>query len=167
MKKMAKKTPNKKKKLNFVLIFIICLLIVFLVAFLGSIFTSSGVNSLWYDSIKPKITPPNWVFPLVWNILFLLIAISLFFAWTRAKNKKEKIKVGFLFGINLFLNILWSFLFFGLRNPLFGFIEIILVWLSILALIIGLWGISKISSWFLVPYILWVSFASIINYLAI
>lgn len=164
---MAKKTPNKKKKLNFVLIFIICLLIVFLVAFLGSIFTSSGVNSLWYDSIKPKITPPNWVFPLVWNILFLLIAISLFFAWTRAKNKKEKIKVGFLFGINLFLNILWSFLFFGLRNPLFGFIEIILVWLSILALIIGLWGISKISSWFLVPYILWVSFASIINYLAI
>ena len=90
MKKMAKKTPNKKKKLNFVLIFIICLLIVFLVAFLGSIFTSSGVNSLWYDSIKPKITPPNWVFPLVWNILFLLIAISLFFAWTRAKNKKEK-----------------------------------------------------------------------------
>ena len=164
---MANKKTKEKKKTNHILKLIICFLIVFLVAFLGSIFTSSGVNTTWYDSIRPEITPPNWVFPIVWNFLFILIAFSLFFAWIQAKDKNQKKKIIFLYSINFILNILWSFLFFGLRNPLLGFIEIILVWISILILIFGLWRISKKASLFLIPYLLWVGFASIINYLAI
>lgn len=153
----------KKEKLK-VLIF--CLAIIVIVSVIGSTFTSKSVKSSWYDSIKPNITPPNWVFPVAWTILFILIAISMFFAWTNCKNKKDNRKVGWLFGVNLFLNVLWSFLFFKLQNPIFGFIDIVVLWVSILVLMIGVYKISKTASWLLLPYFLWVSFASIINYLA-
>ena len=93
-------------------ILIICFIIVYLVAFIGSIFTSSAVNSQWYSSIKPSITPPNYVFPIVWNILFFLIAFSLYLAWINSKNKKIKTKVAWAFGVNFILNIFWSVFYF-------------------------------------------------------
>jgi tryptophan-rich sensory protein len=156
----------KNKKFN-IKVFIICLLIVFLiVGGIGSIFTSSNTNTAWYSSIKPSITPPNWVFPVVWNILFLLISFSLYFAWVNSKNKEQKKKVALIFGINFILNILWSVLFFGLKQTKIAFIEVILFWFSILAMILITRSISKKSSWLLVPYLLWVAFASVLNYLA-
>lgn len=149
------------------LLFFKCIIIVYIIALIGSILTSSNVKSGWYESIKPAITPPNWVFPVVWNILFFMIAFSMFFAWRSAKSKKARNKVAVVFGINLFLNALWSLLFFGMQNPLLGFIDIILVELSIIAMIIVLWRINKTSPYLLIPYLLWVSFASVINFLAI
>ena len=143
---------------------IICLAVVYLVAFVGSIFTTSSVNSEWYNSTKPSITPPGWVFPIAWNILFFLIAISLYISWNKGKNKKI---VAWIYGVNLVLNGLWSYLFFGLKNPLAGFLDIILIWFSILVMIFYSWKIDKKAAWLLVPYLLWVSFASILNYLAI
>lgn len=166
-KRLNKIKEGRKKKYNLIPTFIICLLIVFIVAIFGSIFTGSNTKSEWYQSVRSSLTPPNFVFPIVWNILFLLIAISLFFAWTKAKNKKERLKVGILFGVNFIFNISWSLFFFTMRNPLLGFIDILFVWISILILIIGLWKINKKASWLLVPYFLWVSFASILNFLAI
>ncbi len=160
MKKRTKKSKNKA------LIFLICLLSVFAVALIGSIFTSNNVSSDWYESIKPDITPPNIVFPIVWNILFILIAISLYFVWINSKKKdKNKIIIGY--GINFLLNILWSVLYFGIRKPNYAFIEIFFLWASILYLIIMNWKIDKKASYLLIPYLLWVGFATYLNFLSI
>jgi translocator protein len=148
-------------------VFIICLLIVFLiVGGIGTIFTASNTNTVWYSSIKPSITPPNWVFPIAWNFLFLLISFSLYFAWMNSKNKQQKNKVAIIFGINFILNIFWSILFFGLKQTRIAFVEIILFWISILAIILITKDINRKSPWLLVPYLLWVTFASVLNYLA-
>lgn len=156
----------KNKKFNF-WIFLVCLLIVFLVVGgIGGIFTSANTNTPWYDSIKPSITPPSIVFPIVWNTLFLLISFSLYFAWTHSKNKNERKKVALVFGINFILNILWSVLFFGLKFLKLAFVEVIIFWFSILVLILFTRKISKKSAWLLVPYLIWVAFASVLTYLA-
>jgi len=153
---------NKKIKWN---VLIISILVVYLCAFIGSIFTSQNTNSEWYDSIKPEITPPSYVFPIVWNILFFLIAMSIYFSWTSTRKKKDKKKIITLFGINLILNVLWSVLFFGLQKPLFAFFELILLWISILLIIIFIHKINKISSYLIIPYFVWVSFAGVLNYI--
>ncbi len=152
------------KKINWKIL-VFSLLIVYLIAFLGSLFTSSSVNSDWYETIKPKLTPPNFVFPIVWNILFFLIAISLYIAWTSADRTERKI-VFLVFGINLLLNLFWSFLYFGVKNPLFAFFELIFLWLSILIMLIATYRINKTSLYLLLPYFVWVSFAGILNYLS-
>ncbi len=142
-------------------------LIVFAVAFIGSLFTSPNTDTEWYNSIKPDLTPPNWIFPIVWNILFVLIALSLYFAWTNSKNKKNKKIIISVFGINFILNILWSVLYFGLKNPFAGLIEIFFLWISIMFMIYTTKKINKISAYLLIPYLLWVSFAIILNYLSV
>ena len=153
----------KKKKFNFIA-FLVCIFIVFvIVGGAGGIFTSKNTDSEWYKGIKPSITPPNWVFPVVWNFLFLLISFSLYFAWTSSKNKKQKKKVALVFGINFILNILWSVLFFGLKKTSIAFIEIILLFFSIIAMILTTKKTDKKSAWLLIPYILWVAFAGILN----
>ena len=158
MKKGMKKNWNTLKTL------LLCVLIVYAFALLGSLFTSSAVKSPWYDSIRVSLTPPNWIFPVVWNILFFLIALSLFYAWTSAKKKSRK-NVAIVFGINLFLNALWSLLFFSLKKTNLAFFELIVLWISILFMIFTTRKINKRSAWLLVPYAIWVGFAGILNYL--
>jgi len=153
-----------KKRVNWKVL-ISSLVIVYAIAFAGSIFTSSSVNSSWYESIRPSITPPNWVFPVVWNILFFLIALSIYFAWMSAKNKSTKKSITILFGMNLFFNFLWSYLFFGKQNPQAAFIDLILIWISILSLFVLTYRINKKSFYLLIPYFLWVSFAGVLNYI--
>ena len=143
--------------------FILSVVIVFAFAAIGNLFTAPVVRSAWYESIKPSITPPNWIFPVVWTILFFLIALSLYFIWV-SKKQKEKNKIIINYGINFVLNILWSFFYFGLKSPLQAFFVVILLWISILYLIIFDWKINKKSSYLLIPYLLWVSFAIILNY---
>lgn len=142
---------------------IFCFIIVYLVAFIGSIFTSVNTKGEWYESIKPKITPPNFVFPIVWNILFFMIALSLYFSWIKNKNRK---KVALTFGLNFVLNIFWSVLYFGLKNPFASFVEIIFLWFSIITMIYTTWKIDKKAGWLLIPYFIWVSFAGVLNYLS-
>ncbi|MBW2991705.1 tryptophan-rich sensory protein [Candidatus Woesearchaeota archaeon] len=128
--------------------------------FIGSIFTSSSVST-WYITLnKPVFNPPSWVFSPVWTALYILMGISLYLIWTN----KKKTKLAFtVFGIQLFLNALWSVIFFGLRNPLLAFIEIIILWCAILYTIIIFYRINKNASYLLIPYILWVSFAAVLN----
>lgn len=168
-KKTEKKVEVTKKKFGIkkLFIFAACLIAVYIAAGIGSLFTSKNVNDVWYLYNKPSITPPNWVFPVVWNILFVLIAISLFIAWTSAKNRKQKWKIGIAFGTNLALNALWSYLFFGLQNPAAGFIDIIALIATIIWMMAVCWKIDRRASYLLVPYLLWVSFASILNFLFI
>lgn len=159
---MKKRNITKKKNWK---VLVVSLVVVYLVAFIGSLFTSSSVNTDWYKSIKPSITPPNWVFPIVWNVLFFLIALSLYFSWMSAK-KNEKKKIMIVFGINFILNILWSILYFRLKNPVASFFELIVLWFSIILMIFVTSKISKKASWLLVPYGIWVGFAGILNYLS-
>jgi len=149
------------------LVFVVSLVIVYGIAFIGNLFTSSAVQSSWYQQIRPSITPPNYVFPIVWNILFFLIGLSLAFSWINSKNKKQRKIVAFAFGFNLFLNVLWSVLYFGLKNPTWAFVDIILILFSIIWMILVVRKINKKATWMLVPYLLWVSFASILNFLSI
>ena len=120
---------------------------------------------LWYQSIKPSFTPPNYVFPIVWNILFFLIAISLYLAWTSAKKKEMKRKIAAVFGMNLLLNFLWSFLFFAKQNPVGAFFDLIALLITIVAMIYTTYKVNKTSAYLLVPYLLWVSFAGFLNWI--
>jgi len=147
-------------------VFLICLLILVGISLIGSLFTSSNVNTDWYDSVKSSITPPDFVFPIVWTILYLLIAIALYFVWISA-NKKQKKLVVLIFGANFIFNILWSYLFFTLQNPVIALVDLIFIWLSILMMIQLSWKINRKAGYLLIPYFLWVSFAGLLNYLIV
>ena len=155
-----------EKRQNKLLVLIICLLITYLVSFIGSIFTSEGASSSWYESIKPSITPPSYVFLIVWNILFFLIALSLYFAWI-SSNPIQKVEVGIIFAVNFILNISWSIIYFSLKNPLFALIDIFAIIISIIAIMITVKRIDRKSYYLLYPYLAWVCFASVLNYLSI
>lgn len=148
---------------------LICFIIVAFVSYTGSFFTISETNSEWYNAVKSNLTPPNIVFPIVWTILYILIAFSMYFAWinTKKKDKKQKNKLILAFAINLMFNILWSIIFFGMKHPLAGFLTLIIIWLSTILCMIFVKKNSKLSFWLLIPYLLWLSFAGILNYQAI
>ncbi len=155
-----------KKRGKRIITLIICIFIAFIPGIIGSFFTSSQTQSDWYQDTRPPLTPPNYVFPIVWNILFLLIAVSLFISWTSSKKNQKK-KIAIVFGLNLFFNTIWSILYFGLQNPTLAFIDIIALLITIILMIITTWKIKKTASYLLIPYLLWVSFASVLNYLSI
>ncbi len=130
----------------------------------GSVFTVSSIPT-WYASLnKPSFNPPNWLFGPVWIALYTLMGISLFLVWKGgAESREVKASLG-LFGFHLFLNALWSFLFFGLRNPMIGFVGIVLVLATLLLVIKRFYGISKDAGLILIPYLLWVGFATVLNF---
>jgi translocator protein len=130
----------------------------------GSIFTFSSIPT-WYATLrKPSFSPPNWLFGPAWLTLYTLMGISLYFVWSKGlKNKNVKNAV-LIFGTQLFLNALWSLLFFGLKSPIYGLIGIVALWVSIIITIFKFYKISKNAAYLLVPYILWVSFAMVLNY---
>ncbi len=131
--------------------------------FIGSIFTRQSVST-WYAEIKkPSFTPPAWVFAPAWTILFILMGISFWLVWEKGLKGKKNKKAIFLFFIQLALNISWSFLFFGLRSPLYGLIEITILSGAITATIISFFKISKKAAWVLLPYLLWTGFALTLN----
>lgn len=135
-----------------------------LAGMIGSIFTNPNITS-WYNQMnKSPLNPPNWVFAPVWTILFAFMGGVLYIIYEKQKQNKNSRSALILFAVQFILNILWSVLFFGMRNPSAAFVEIVFLWLAILALIILSFRISKIAGWLLVPYILWVTFAGYLNY---
>lgn len=139
-----------KKWLKLILAIVVCEL----AGVVGSIFTTPAISTWYATLVKPSFNAPNWLFFPVWTILFALMGISLYFAWPRGK---------IIFGAQLLLNILWSVLFFGLHSPLLAFIEIILLWIAILTTIIIFYRTSRTAAYLMIPYILWVSFAAVLN----
>ncbi|MBU0660874.1 tryptophan-rich sensory protein [Patescibacteria group bacterium] len=138
------------------------ILIPLLIGFGGSFFTVSSINS-WYSTInKPFFNPPNWIFSPVWTTLFILIGISFYLVWQKdfGKNKKQILAIYFT---QLAFNFFWSIFFFALQNPLLAFIEIIILWILIFLNIKVFYKIDKRAGYLLIPYLLWVSFASILN----
>ena len=148
------------KKINWKIL-VVAFIVVHLAAFVGSRFTDTGG---WYETVKPGITPPNYIFPIVWTILFILISLSFYFVLISKKGKWKNSAI-ILFIVNLILNGLWSYLFFGLHNPVFAFYELILLWITIVFMIYISFEIKKLASYLLIPYLLWVSFAGVLNYL--
>ncbi len=154
----------RRSKTNNILIFISSIVICQMAGIIGSIFTTPAIPT-WYANInKPTFRPPNWVFAPVWTTLFLLMGIALFLIWKKGPEKKENRIAFSVFIIQLILNTLWSVLFFGLKSPFAAFIEIIFLWAAILASIILFFRISRLAGALLIPYILWVSFASVLNF---
>lgn len=135
-----------------------------LAGFIGSLFTTPAIPT-WYASLnKPSFTPPDWLFSPVWISIYFLMGISLFLVWhIGLKEKKVKIAIA-IFAIQLILNSLWSVIFFGSKSILGGFIVIIFLWIAILATIISFFKISKAAGILLMPYILWVSYAAVLNF---
>lgn len=145
---------------------IIKLLLSFVITFsagiIGSIFTFPAITT-WYATInKPSFNPPNFLFGPVWTILYILMAIALFLVW-KDNNKKSKLDAMLSFGFQIALNALWSIVFFGLKNPTMAVAVIIALWIMILLTIINFYRINKTAGLILIPYILWVSFASVLN----
>lgn len=144
---------------------IISIIVCQIVGASGSIFTFPNIPT-WYATLtKPFFAPPNWVFGPVWTLLFLLLGISFYLIWINSekKLKKQKNTSMILFGVQYFFNVLWSYLFFGLRSPFLGLVGILLLWALIVLTIINFYKVSKKATYLLVPYLLWVSFATILN----
>lgn len=134
-----------------------------LAGLIGSVFTAPSIAG-WYSSlIKPQLAPPNWIFAPVWTTLFALMGVAAFLIWKKGLDRRDvRIALGIFIG-QLMLNTLWSIIFFALHSPGGAFVEIIMLWLVILATIFAFARISKPAAWLLVPYIAWVTFAAYLN----
>jgi len=153
----------------------------------GSFFTISQVN-VWYKTLnKSFLNPPSWVFGPVWTILFVLMGISLYLVWSKdfvvnneinIRKKKawnvlsqkfftghlRKANIILIFAVQLSLNIIWSIIFFGMHSPGPAFFELLTLWFAIIFTIINFYRVSKTAAVILIPYIIWVSFAAVLNY---
>jgi tryptophan-rich sensory protein len=152
--------------MNSIAIFklVISIIICQLAGIIGAIFTNKSIPT-WYASLKkPAFNPPAWLFGPVWTALFLLMGIALFLIWQKGINFEGVKRALIVFSAQLIFNILWSILFFGLRSPLAAFIAIIILWILILLTIVLFYPIAKTAGLLLLTYLLWVSFASILNF---
>jgi translocator protein len=117
----------------------------------------------WYASLaKPSWTPPNWAFPVVWSILFLMNAVSGWLVW-QAAGQAASGALG-LYVLSLILNASWSAVFFGLRRMVLGFVNVSLIWLSIVAVALAFWPISPVAAALQLPYLVWVTIAAALNF---
>lgn len=141
--------------------YIVAGLIALVVELLGGWLTVLGP---WYANLrKPSWQPPGWAFGPAWTILFVMIAIAGGMAWERSPAEARP-ALAILFGVNAVLNVAWSGLFFRARRPDLAFAEVIVFWLSIAALILGVWPHSQTAALLLVPYLMWVAFAGYLNW---
>ena len=131
---------------------------------LGSFFTIPAIPT-WYATLnKPAFSPPDWLFSPVWISLYTLMGISLFMIWNKAEKRPYRLKALVFFFIQLVLNALWSVFFFGLQSPLAGLIEMAFLWSAIVLTIYYFFKLSQWAGILLLPYLVWVSFAFILNF---
>jgi tryptophan-rich sensory protein len=135
-----------------------------LFAYAGSLFTPIAGSWYYTTLVKPPWNPADWLFPPVWTVLFILMGVAVSLVLDRGIDKKEVRQGVFLFGLQLFFNLGWSVAFFGLKSPLVGFVEILILWLLIVSTIVAFAKVSKAAAFCLLPYLLWVSFASFLNF---
>lgn len=134
------------------------------IGYFSGMVTKSSIET-WYPTlIKPSFNPPNWVFAPVWSMLYVMMGVAAGLVWDRIEAEKEVVKKALVFfAIQLVLNALWSYLFFGLHNPMLAGLEIIVLWLMIFETYIQFAKINKIAGYLLLPYLAWVSFAAVLN----
>jgi tryptophan-rich sensory protein len=130
---------------------------------IGSIFTMPAIST-WYETLaKPSFTPPNWLFAPAWVTLYVLMGVAVFLVWRKGLGI-ENVKAALItFLVQLVLNVLWSAIFFGAKSLVGGAVVIVLLWIAILFTILRFFKISTVAGGLLIPYILWVTFASALN----
>jgi benzodiazapine receptor len=144
-----------------------------LVGFMAASFTAGAIGSLatfanvrtWYPLLhKPSWNPPSWIFGPVWTVLYVLMAIAIWRAWRASSSAavRSRLVIGY-FG-QLALNAGWSIIFFGLKQPAWAFIDIIALWALLVALQIDIRRTDQLAGWLWLPYLLWVSFATALNF---
>ncbi|OGO10492.1 MAG: hypothetical protein A2Z66_00910 [Chloroflexi bacterium RBG_13_66_10] len=138
---------------------IVWLAVTFGAAFVGSRFLPDA----WYASLrKPRWNPPNWIFAPVWTLLYILMAVAAWMVWRQLGIRGALLPLG-LFIIQLALNTAWTWLFFGKHRPGAALIDIAVLWLVLIAMIVVFWGLYPVAGQLLIPYLVWVTFASILN----
>ena len=142
---------------------VVAILICFAAAGLGGIVTAPNIPNWYADLAKPTWNPPSWIFGPVWSCLYLMMAISAWIVWRQAGLAEAKLPLT-LFAVQLGFNSLWSILFFGFHSPGMAAVDIILLWMAILATLIVFWKRSRLAGALLVPYLAWVSFAAVLNF---
>jgi len=133
-----------------------------LAASLGGAATATSVGTWYQELAKPEWNPPRWLFGPVWTTLYLMMAVAVWRVW-RHREHPDRLRALRWFFAQLALNTLWSFLFFGLRRPDLAFIEIIVLWGAIVTTGLKFWRIDRPAALLWLPYVLWVSFASVLN----
>ena len=130
----------------------------------GSIFTADAIPG-WYATLnKPSFNPPNWLFGPVWTLLYIMMGVSLFLIWKEGTGNALVKPALSIFIAQLVLNLLWSVVFFGMQSISGGLVIIILLWIAIIFTITKFQKISTTAGILLIPYLLWVSFASVLNF---
>ncbi len=150
----------KKKVFRISIAVFICILI----GFLGSVATQTSINT-WYQTLnKPFFTPPNWIFAPVWTILYIMMGIAAGIVWSRGFYHKWVKVALYHFGFQLLLNAAWSIFFFGLQNPLIALLDIIALFILLLFTIKWFKVVNTTAAYLLIPYAVWVAFATALNF---
>ena len=142
---------------------IACLTIPLAVGGFSALLTRNGMETFQMIS-KPPLSPPGWLFPVVWTILYILMGIASYLVLLPEKPDKGNRTALIVYGIQLFFNFLWSIIFFNWRQYLFAFVWLVLLWFFILATIVLFCRFSKTAGYLMLPYLLWVTFAGYLNY---
>ena len=139
------------------------LIICLLAGVIGSLFTITQVDT-WYLTLnKPIFNPPSWVFGPVWTFLYILMGVSLYLVLNEGIDYKYVRTALYIFGVQLILNVLWTAVFFGMESLLGGLVIIVILWFTVFVTILRFNEISKMSAYLLLPYIIWVSYAGVLN----
>ena len=140
----------------------ISIMIPLVIGFTSGFFTASGVNE-WYTTLnRPSFNPPNWLFGPVWTTLYILMGISLYLVWKQPASDARNAAI-WIFALQLTLNFFWSIIFFYWHQIGIALIEIIVLWVLILLMIYRFYHINPTAAWLNIPYLLWVSFATVLN----
>ena len=143
----------------------LCIGLCFVFAWAGTIFTPLP-GSEWYYHVlqKPSWNPPDWLFPPAWSLLFLLMGIALYVVVQQRSETVKTLGALTLFGVQLLLNLGWSAVFFGFHSPLLALVVIVMLWLAIVLTILKFKAVSPLAGYLLIPYLMWVTFASCLNF---
>ncbi|MGH7872062.1 MAG: TspO/MBR family protein [Candidatus Binatia bacterium] len=134
------------------------------VCFAAAVIGAQVTDPAWYESLKqPDWAPPSWLFGPVWTVLYLFISIAAWLVWNLRGFKRAPVALG-LFLVQLVFNAAWSWLFFGLRRPDLAFAEIVLLWVLVLATLAAFGNVRRLAAWLLLPYLIWVTFAAMLNF---
>ncbi len=148
------------------LVLALLLLVVGAVGAGGSYFTASSVGTWYAELHKPAYTPPSWLFAPVWTLLYLFMAVAMWLVW-RQEEAQEVAQVTppqMMWAAQLVLNLGWSVIFFGLREPGLALVEIILLWSAVLATTFVFFRVSRPAGLLMAPYLLWLTFAAVLNF---
>lgn len=140
-----------------------CLLIPLSVGAISGVISGSGIDG-FNSMVKPPLSPPSWLFPVVWTILFILMGVASYLVLTSGEKKEDIVRALTFYGIQLFFNFFWSIIFFNLEWYLVAFIWLLVLWVLIIITAVSFYKISKTAGLLMIPYILWVTFAGYLNF---